>query len=286
MIKFREEKNYLKMISVLAQITTSIDPHEDIVKLTNIYYPLFVDKNGNQNTFQKSCKDPDQITDEEQILCKTLINNEGYTLNKHCKNKQNVCLQIKDEKSNQIHNKMKFLHSQCLPHEAYIMALIYIDRASKLNQKLLLNSSNVISIALGFVIIAAKFIESETEIYNKPSKPLISFSKEYQRNCSSQDCECQTVITQPPLNINKMKFIELELLSLINFEAFVSKQEYDLYQKKLNKLFSSQIRELELERRYRNTKDYLKIEESKILKRNGMDYDSQFDPFNIIRDSN
>eukprot|EP00347_Sterkiella_histriomuscorum_P003188 403365253 len=271
MIKFREEKNYLKMISVLAQITTSIDPHEDIVKLTNIYYPLFVDKNGNQNTFQKSCKDPDQITDEEQILCKTLMNNEGYTQNKHCKNKQNIWLQIKDEKSNQIHNKMKFLHSQC---------------SIQTNQKLLLNSSNVISIALGFVIIAAKFIESETEIYNKPSKPLISLSKEYQRNCSSQDCECQTVITQPPLNINKMKFIELELLSLINFEAFVSKQEYDSYQKKLNKLFSSQIRELELERRYRNTKDYLKIEESKNLKRNGMDYDTQFDPFNIIRDSN
>lgn len=48
-----------------------------------------------------------------------------------------------------------------VPHESYIMALIYIDRACKQNETLLLNSLNVFNITLGCVLIAAKFIENE-----------------------------------------------------------------------------------------------------------------------------
>jgi len=103
----------------------------------------------------------------------------------------------------------KFSHCS---EECFVLALIYIDRIIR-SQDFLVNSYNVHRLVIASVMVAAKFFDDQ--YFNNPQYGLIG-------GVSSQE-------------INQL---EIEFLFMINFELFVDKKLYAIYDKRLKLVVS------------------------------------------------
>ncbi|CDW88588.1 UNKNOWN [Stylonychia lemnae] len=189
-LKLQAERNFFKLVQVLAQITHSIDAYQPLVDLSNRYHPIF---EGNIRITQIEIQTETQLIEHQQL---------------------------------QIIQKLSFL-KHLVPHQSFIIALLYIDRACQQNKTFLLNSQNVIRIAFACILIASKFIEEETKQENN-----ILTSRGNLSNRMIIKSMRQIVFEK-----DELQKLEIQVLILIDFKAYVSKQEYDQYQKKLNQLF-------------------------------------------------
>ena len=137
-----------------------------------------------------------------------------------------------------IYSALSFLKSK-VPHQSFIMALLYIDKACKHSKTLLINSQNVLRVAYSCIIIAAKFIDQE----------VMTKSQRKQQEITIRD----TYLNLGIENLAQLKELEMQMFLLMDFKAFVSKEDYDNYQLKINQLCGLRLLKLSQSPRLRNS---------------------------------
>ena len=103
-------------------------------------------------------------------------------------------------------------------NETFILALIYLDRITAKEQKFIINSSCIHRLFLSSLVVAAKFFEDK---YYKNS---------YYAKVGG--------IATTELNI-----LELQFLTFIDFQLFVSEEEFENYQHTLLNFFGKSLGE-------------------------------------------
>lgn len=173
------QKNFSRLISVLTDITSQVDLYPQLVELSSKCHSCFV----------LPSLDPSTI-----FAAPTFYPTPTSTLTP-------------------LATLLEPLQSFVVP-QAFILALLYIDRLSKSTPTLLLNSTNVLRISITCIIIAQKFMEPEHE----------HSTQAHQQN------QCLPIMELLQLkSLKEYAKIEFEILKMMQFQVFVSRQEYDQY---------------------------------------------------------
>jgi len=96
----------------------------------------------------------------------------------------------------------------CCSEECFVLALIYIDRLIQCNPAFLVNSLNVHRIIITSVMLAAKYFDDH--YYNNAYYGKVG--------------------GVPNTEVNSL---EIEFLFMVNFNLFVSREEYEIYNQRL-----------------------------------------------------
>merc|ERR1719384_645936 len=96
----------------------------------------------------------------------------------------------------------------CCSEECFVLALIYIDRLIQQNPEFLVNSLNVHRIIITSVMLAAKFFDDH--YYNNAYYGKVG-----------------------GVSTSEVNSLEIEFLFMVNFNLFVTTDEYDVYNQRL-----------------------------------------------------
>lgn len=165
------------MSSVISMIINTIDQSKQAVELTDKLYPTFAGR-----AHLHLCPlDMAQSQDPTQ---------------------QNL-------KRQRIESALQVL-APYVPHQCFIMALLYVDRATKSNTCFFLHSGNAIIVAIVSLMTAFKFYsETQDLLPNTDFASLLGITP------------------------NELKMMELAFLDMINFSPYVKKHDFDAYVKEL-----------------------------------------------------
>jgi len=96
----------------------------------------------------------------------------------------------------------------CCSEECFVLALIYVDRLIQCNPAFLVNSLNVHRIIITSVMLAAKFFDDH--YYNNAYYGKVG-----------------------GVSNSEVNSLEIEFLFMVNFNLFVSREEYEIYNQRL-----------------------------------------------------